>query len=72
MDAYKELIETSERVTPIRQWISEHLEELQLLGTSFPGGMTQLQMATRFNRDTGEVVGVSIKICLGQFPKEKA
>ena len=60
MDAYKELIETSERVTPVRQWISEHLEELQLLGMSFPGGMT------------GEVVGVGIKICLGQFPKEKA
>ena len=68
-DPFKELIETSEKPVIIKRWLSEHLEGLHTVGAAFPGGLTALRISSRYDTETGEVVGCQLIINLGQFPQ---
>ena len=68
-DTFRELIETSEKAVLVKRWLSDHLEGLQTMGAAFPGGLTAFRMQSRYDTETGEVVGCQLIINLGQFPQ---
>ena len=70
-DTFRELIETSEKAVLVKRWLSDHLEGLQTMGAAFPGGLTAFRMQSRYDTETGEVVGCQLIINLGQFPYER-